>query len=293
MRLPKRFDARAFETVTEPMKRAFERDGVLVLDGMISDADCDALKAHTLELVSNLDATEHHTTFSTTDPSHQNDSYFLSSGHKTRFFFEDGAFNEAGELAVPMERALNKLGHAMHDLDPVFDRFSRQPRLERLAKGLGSKIPLLLQSMYIFKPPLIGGEVTCHQDATFLWTEPQSVIGFWFALEDATIHNGCLWGLPGEDKGSAPKKRFRRISETETAFETYDESPFPEAKRIPLEASKGTLIAFNGLFPHLSSANRSNTSRHAYTLHIIDGAAYYPDDNWLQRPAEMPLRGFS
>ena len=41
--------------------------------------------------------------------------------------------------------------------------------------------------MYIFKQPKIGGEVVCHQDSTFLYTEPESAVGFWVAIEDATI----------------------------------------------------------------------------------------------------------
>ena len=36
-----------------------------------------------------------------------------------------------------------------------------------------------------------------HQDGTFLYTEPQSVTGLWWALEDATLENGCLWAVPG------------------------------------------------------------------------------------------------
>jgi phytanoyl-CoA hydroxylase len=44
--------------------------------------------------------------------------------------------------------------------------------------------------------------------------------------------------------------------------------------------------------PHLSAANTSDKPRHAYTIHAIDGATRYLDDNWLQRPT-LPLRGFS
>jgi phytanoyl-CoA hydroxylase len=35
------------------------------------------------------------------------------------------------------------------------------------------------------------------QDGAFLYTRPQSVVGFWWALEDCTLHNGCLWAKPG------------------------------------------------------------------------------------------------
>jgi cytosine/adenosine deaminase-related metal-dependent hydrolase len=38
--------------------------------------------------------------------------------------------------------------------------------------------------------------------------------------------------------------------------------------------------------------DRSDRSRHAYTVHIIDGAAHYPAENWLRRGPERPLRGF-
>ena len=36
-----------------------------------------------------------------------------------------------------------------------------------------------------------------HQDSTFLRTSPPSVVGLWWALEDSTKQNGCLWALPG------------------------------------------------------------------------------------------------
>ena len=52
--------------------------------------------------------------------------------------------------------------------------------------------------MYSFKQPRIGGEVTSHQDSTFLFTEPrQTCLGLWLALEKATEENGCVWGRPG------------------------------------------------------------------------------------------------
>lgn len=38
--------------------------------------------------------------------------------------------------------------------------------------------------------------------------------------------------------------------------------------------------------------NRSDVSRHAYTLHVVDGAAQYARENWLQRDAALPVRGF-
>ena len=155
--------------------------------------------------------------------------------------------------------------------------------------------PLALQSMYIFKQPRIGGEVGVHQDATFLYTEPITVTGFWFAIEDATIDNGCLWAQPGGHTGPV-RRRFRRDPVDGTSFDELDPTPLPEpgsVDLVPIEARTGTVVMLHGALPHRSDANRSSKSRQAYTVHLIDPAAPYPADNWLQRPAELPLRGFA
>ena len=288
-----RFDATDFDSVTPDMAAAFKRDQVLVLDNMLSHSDCDALKARMADMVDAWNPEEARHVFSTTSQAHAQDAYFLSSGGTVRFFLEEEAVDKTGALTVDKSVAINKVGHAMHDLDPVFDRVSRQPRLAALANGLGLANPLLLQSMYIFKQPHIGGEVICHQDSTFLWTEPQTCLAFWVALEDATEENGCLFGIPGgSGDATDPKLRFRRDDQGGTRTDTLDASPFAEDRKIALPAPKGTVVCFTGLFPHLSAANRSNASRHAYTLHMIDGDAHYPADNWLQRSSDFPLKGF-
>jgi phytanoyl-CoA hydroxylase len=229
--------------------------------------------------------------FSTTDDAHQSDDYFVESGDKIRFFLEDDAFDEKGRLRQSKEHSLNKMGHAMHDLDPVFDRFSRTPELAAVARGVGLADPVIIQSMYIFKPPRIGGEVVCHQDSTYIYTQPESCVGFWFALEDATIDNGCMHFIPGGHKLPL-KKRNRRGPDGRLVNDVLDESPFPEHLKLPAEAPAGTLVVFDGRAPHMSGPNRSDRSRHAYTLHAIDRRCDYPADNWLQRQADLPLRGF-
>jgi phytanoyl-CoA hydroxylase len=269
---------------------AYERDGFLVLERMIESAACDALIARADELMRAV-RPETVSVFSTRDQTRTTDDYFLDSGDKIRMFFEEDAFAPDGSLRHPIERSINKIGHALHDLDPVFSRFSRDPRLATLVATLGIERPLLLQSMYICKPPHIGGEVIAHQDHTFLWTDPPSATGLWFALEDATIDNGCLWALPG-GHAEPPRRRFHRAPGGGTAFEVLDPRELPTDGMVPLEAPRGTCIVLHGLLPHRSSANRSDRSRHAYSVHVIDARAHYRADNWLQRGPDLPLRGF-
>ena len=269
----------------------FNQRGFLVLKDFVDSSECDLLREHAEKLVREFDPSGLASIFSTREQSRTTDDYFLTSGDKIRFFFEEQAFNTDGTLKQTKERSINKIGHALHDLDPTFNRFSRSTKIRELIATLGIEDPLLLQSMYIFKQPNIGGEVTCHQDSTFLFTEPQNIIGLWFALEDATVDNGCLWAIPGGHRHGL-KSRWIRSASGGMQFEIYDDKSWPENKLVPLEVTKGTLIMLHGLLPHRSLENKSDKSRHAYTLHVIGGNSVYPADNWLQRSPQMPLRGF-
>jgi len=270
--------------------RSYEDLGFLVLNNFVDPHDCDDLRARANEMVREFEPANLTSIFSTHEQNRVADEYFLNSANNVSFFFEENAFNPDGSLKHEKEVSINKIGHALHDLDAAFDRFSRTSAIEQLARDLSVKNPLLLQSMYIFKQPHIGGEVNCHQDCTFLYTEPNNILGLWFALEDATLENGCLWILPGGHKRGLKSRWVRTHSGMQ--FETYDSSPWPKEELIPLEVKKGSLIVLHGLLPHRSLENRSAKSRHAYTLHIISSDSHYPADNWLQRSAEIPLRGF-
>jgi len=269
----------------------YARDGFLVLEDFVRPEACDALRARANELVREFDPAGVVSVFSTREQTRTSDDYFLESGDKIRFFFEENAFDSDGALQQKKEQSINKIGHALHDLDPAFDRFSRTSEIKQLVSDLGINDPLLLQSMYIFKQPRIGGEVTCHQDATFLFVEPLRMVGMWFALEDATLENGCLWAIPAGHKLGL-KQRWRRGPKG-MYFETYNSEPWPDDQLVPLDVAKGSLVLLHGLLPHKSLANRSSRSRHAYTLHLIDANGNYAQDNWLQRPAELPFRGFN
>lgn len=277
--------------ISPPQLERYQRDGFLLLEGFATDEECDALRARAEEMVQAFEPADVVSIFTTHEQSRVADQYFMASGDKIRFFFEENVFLPGGALKQAKERSINKIGHALHDLDPVFDSFSRGRKVKDLAAAIGFADSYLVQSMYIFKQPNIGGEVACHQDSTFIYTEPIDIAGLWFALEDATVENGCLWAIPGGHKRGL-KSRWVRSPEGPMEFRVYDKEPWPEHELVPLEVTKGSLILLNGLLPHRSFENRSPRSRHAYTLHLIHADAKYAAENWLQRSANCPFRGF-
>lgn len=273
-------------------KQLYQRDGFLVLENFIQDNICQLLIQRACKLIKDYDANGLRTIFSSQDQQHAKQHYFLDSGDKIRFFFEENAFDDKGQLKQEKLYSINKIGHALHDLDPVFNTFSRSHQLATLASDLEIIDPLLIQSMYICKQPFIGGEVVPHQDSTYLVVEKGPyVTGFWFALENATLQNGCLWAIPGGHKKQL-KSRFKRDVQNRTTMEVYDDSPWPLAEMIPLEVPTGSLIILHGLLPHMSKENLSSHSRHAYALHVISSQSQFAADNWLQRNDSLPFKGF-
>ena len=265
--------------LTSEQVEAFEADGFLVVPDFVSPEQLRALRVRAAELEAEQRALGETTVFSTTDQSHAGEQWFLESGDKVRGFFEDGSDR------------LNKLGHAMHDLDPVFDDFCRSESMQGVASSIGLADARLVQSMYIYKHPKVGGEVTWHTDHTFLWTEPRSVVGFWVAIDDATTENGCMWAVPGGHRQPV-KSRFVRDGDV-TSTEVFDPEPYDITDAVALPAKAGTLVLLDGALPHWSDANRSDEPRQAFTLHVVAGDAEWSDRNWLVRSTAMPFRGFS
>jgi phytanoyl-CoA hydroxylase len=274
-------------------REQFANDGFVVLPDFVDRAAIDALRERALAIVAEFDPQDAAPVFSTQDDAlTKSDEYFLGSGTTIRCFFEEEAFGPDRQLRQSKALSINKIGHAMHDLDPEFERFSHGPKLAALAEDLGTTDPRIYQSMYIFKQPHIGGEVRWHQDATYFATQPDTVTTLWFALERADRTNGCLWVQRGGHR--TPLRERFVVDGRQPKMEKLDATPWPQASEAePVEVEAGTLVVLNGRLPHYSAPNRSDASRHAYTLHYVDGGATYSGANWLQRPPAFPARGFA
>lgn len=195
------------------------------------------------------------------------------------------AFNSAGTLIRPKSLAINKIGHALHSLSAPFCAMTLSQRNRVVAADLGFHDPRVLQSMVICKQPEIGGAVPPHQDSAFLYTDPPSAVGFWYALEDANAENGCLSFVPGSHKWAPIKKRFVRCDAGGTGFEELSEGQGDGVKErfggdaaevgekrdegfVMGEVKSGDLVLIDGNVLHKSERNTSGVSRWIYTFHV-------------------------
>ncbi|KAE9597297.1 hypothetical protein Lal_00007273 [Lupinus albus] len=262
----------------------FNSQGYLVIESFASKDEIEAMIKRMQQLVDDFDPSSTASIFSTKNQQQSTDDYFYESVHKVSYFFEEKAFGDDGNLKQPKQLSINKVGHALHEIEPAFKKFSSSEKISSLMYSLGYKRPAIMQSMYIFKQPGIGGEVVPHQDSSFLYTEPETCTGLWLALEDANIINGCLWAIPGSHK-SGLVRRFLRDKDGvkfDRPSPSYDRKDF-----VPIDVKAGSLVVIHGDLIHQSFENQSPKSRHAYSLHVVDtdGCKWAPE-NWIRRKVE-------
>lgn len=264
----------------------FADNGYAVIENFLTEADVECLRTKMHQIVENMNPDEHPKSVFTTGEDQNRDNYFLESVDKIRFFYEEGAFDKDNKLVVDKQLALNKVGHALHFLDADFRRVSFSSQVQSLVKGFGFKDPAIVQSMYIFKQPHIGGAVGPHYDGTYLRLEPmENLMGIWFALDDATEENGCMWFIPGSHKDEREVYHYARTQiESDKLLEHRGQKPdFDPTAFVPVPVAKGSCVVIHGLVWHKSELNTSGKPRHAYACHISEtrNTTWNPD-NWLQ-----------
>lgn len=238
-------------TLSQAQLEAYERDGYLVVENLVSPQDLRTLRER-------IDAIQ------------EGRANAQSSGFVTNF-------EPAGGTAVAAKPVLRKLSElAAHD---EFFRSiaSSKGILDCVAQLTGRAERILLYSDQAFlKPAFHGTEKPLHQDNSYFRVEPMHFgVTCWMAIDDATVENGCMNYIPGSHKlGLIPHKAIK-----DTPHLT-PEGQF--GREVPAPIPAGACIFHHLLVLHSSKANNSPNSRRAWALHYVNGAAQCPVREYAQ-----------
>ena len=86
--------------------------------------------------------------------------------------------------------------------------------------------------------------VTPHQDATYLYTDPVKVVGFWIALNDANLSNGCIKFIPGSHRSGVHRRYIKNPDKTSDELLIYDSQAPVYQKNVfvPVPVPKGNAL---------------------------------------------------
>lgn len=191
-----------------------------------------------------------------------------------------GPVEQAPELGVEAtnEEILRKYLclHHPHKVSSVVAQAMAAPRIvEALTEVIGPNVKAM-QSMLFIKSEGKPGQAW-HQDESFIPTRDRSLTAVWIALDDATIHNGCLWVLNGSHKrGVIYPSRTQHDRNFDCTTEAYD-FPYRDEDAVPVEVSAGTAVIFNGYLLHRSLPNSGKHGyRRALANHYMSAESLLP-----------------
>lgn len=169
--------------------------------------------------------------------------------------------------------------HHVHRISPVmYDALAHPVLVEALTRVIGPNVKCM-QSMLFIKSSGKPGQAW-HQDEIYIPTRDRSLTGGWFALDDATAENGCLWVIPGSHaRGVLWPQRVQHDPRFDCAHETF-RFPYADGDAIPVEVKTGALVLFHGYLLHRSLPNRAESGfRRVLVNHYMSAESLLPWHN--------------
>ena len=241
----------------------YHRDGYLVVRGLVSVGEVEEIRRHTEELMS-------------------------------------GGITIEGVDPPPSGLTSEQMGqhwlriHMLHRKHELHEKYMLQPRIMDVLEALIGPDVLALQTMLFLKPPGREGQ-GFHQDAYYIPTYPDTLIGSWLAVDPADEDNGCVMVIPGSHHEPIyPDENKIGQNHTDGSFEDLGviegASATDEAlnglapiaakyggKEVAARVAPGDVMFFHSHLLHRSHENRSSTRfRRAFVSHYCNARSWVP-----------------
>lgn len=151
--------------------------------------------------------------------------------------------------------------------DGLFREFIESSRMLEIGRSLlGPQIDCFL-SQFIFKNPAAWGQ-PWHQDSFYFPFDRTPQVGFWLAVTEATLENGCLRVLPGSHREPIHEHVPDRRPNANIGYVEIVDCDFSEER--PVTMASGDLLVFHSHLMHRSKDNRSDGLRAAMVYHMAE-----------------------
>ena len=189
-----------------------------------------------------------------------------------------------GELSVEHPGDGIRKIDGLVESDNLFQVLGRHPNIVAvLSRILGPDIKMFRNAV-LLKPPEVGSAKGMHQDSPYWPIRPMELCSCWFAIDEATVENGCMGVIAGAHRAGA-LPHVHVTDDYVIPAEHYAGASDVAAKTLaPMPAGAG--LFFHSLLPHATEPNRSDQWRRAIALSYMSarsthtgtggGPVYYP-----------------
>lgn len=232
-------------TLSDEQLRQFREEGYLVIPDLLSPQEVQKTREGFTRLISEA------------GPEGKHPSGLIVNYEKS--------FDLTGKTAEQREIGLRKLQN-FAERDAKFWDQVRHPRITALLDDVLGPGAQLLQSMALVKPPEIGVAKDWHQDVAYFPVTPlNEVVGFWIAIDDATLENGCMEVVP-----RSHKLGLVQHVQGPTGWRLPDPTVALYRDRVlKLPMKAGSSLLFSSLVFHFTDHNRSKLRRRALQYHYV------------------------
>lgn len=249
----------------------FERDGYLVVDGVLDDADLAAIRSEYDEIMERV--TAELVAAGRIQPlsgSSFSERYIEAMSQLDDMYM----LYQHLDISLPMLESLEPT--ATMSAGPAVFGLLTHPRLLDVAESvIGPEIYSNPVQHTRIKPPRrhLPDAATDANVAATLWHQDAAVIEpsgddtdmltIWLAITDATVENGCLLAVPGSHCGNRTLHCPGKIFQSEIYI---PESILDMNTVIPLEVKAGGMVLLHKLTEHGSLENLSDDIRWSFDL---------------------------